>query len=185
MSDTAEQTAVHEQGLAKRVIGFWGALAMSVDGMGPILGALTVAPLIVAFAGFSAPFIVLVAGLAMGIVAFVIARFTRVLPGAASLYAYITHGLGERWGFMSTWLSFVYYYLFPPSLMIGMGLYGASMSQFVFHVHIAWYWWAIAGGLIAFGLSIVGIRISMRVDLRSRSSPISCFLQSRSGSSPR
>lgn len=165
MSDTAEQTAVHEQGLAKRVIGFWGALAMSVDGMGPILGALTVAPLIVAFAGFSAPFIVLVAGLAMGIVAFVIARFTRVLPGAASLYGYITHGLGERWGFMSTWLSFVYYYLFPPSLMIGMGLYGASMSQFVFHVHIAWYWWAIAGGLIAFGLSIVGIRISMRVDL--------------------
>ncbi len=153
-----------EESLAKGVIGFWGALAMSVEAMGPILGALTVAPLIVAFAGFSSPFIVLIAGIAMGIVAFVIARFTRVLPSAASLYTYISHGLGERWGFMSTWLSFVYYYLFPPSLMIGMGLYGASMSQFVLHANIAWYWWSIAGGLIAFGLSIVGIRLSMRID---------------------
>jgi amino acid transporter len=162
---TGQPTEEHEHTLAKRVIGFPGALAMSLEAMGPILGALTVAPLIVAFAGFSSPFIVLVAGLAMSIVAFVIARFTKVLPSAASLYTYISHGLGERWGFMSTWLSFMYYFLFPASLMIGMGLYGASMSQFIFHADIAWYWWSIAGGLIAFGLSIVGIRLSMRIDL--------------------
>ena len=155
----------HDHTLAKRAIGFWGALAMSLEAMGPILGALTVAPLIVAFAGFSAPFIVLVAGVAMGVVAYVIARFTRVLPSAASIYTYISHGLGERWGFMSTWLSFIYYFLFPPSLMIGMGLYGASLSAFVFHTHIAWYWWSITGGVIAFALSIFGIRLSMAVDL--------------------
>src|SRR5581483_10381160 len=146
-------------------IGFWGALAMSVEAMGPILGALTVAPLIVLYAGFSAPFIVLIAGIAMFIVAYVIARFTKVLPSAASIYTYISHGLGERWGFMSTWLSFMYYYLFPPSLMIGMGLYGQSMGNYVFSVDIPWYWWSIAGGLISFGLSILGIRLSMRVDL--------------------
>jgi hypothetical protein len=36
-----------EQGLQNRAIGFWGALAMSVAAMGPLLGALGVAPLIV------------------------------------------------------------------------------------------------------------------------------------------
>ncbi len=155
----------HVNSLAKGTIGFWESLAMSVEAMGPILGALSVGPLIVMFAGYSAPFIVLVAGIAMFSVAFVIARFSRVLPSAASIYTYISHGLGERTGFLSAWVSYVYYFLFPPSLMIGMGLYGESMSQYIFNVDIAWYWWSIAGALIAFGLSILGIRLSMRIDL--------------------
>src|SRR5438034_4061483 len=160
-----KQSIGHEHSLAKGVIGFWESLAMSVEAMGPILGALSVGPLIVMFAGFSAPFIVLIAGIAMFSVAFVIARFSRVLPSAASIYTYISHGLGERAGFLSAWVSYVYYFLFPPSLMIGMGLYGESMSQYIFNVDIAWYWWSIAGGLIAFWLAILGIRLSMRIDL--------------------
>jgi amino acid transporter len=165
MSATAVAAAEHEHSLAKGTIGFWESLAMSVEAMGPILGALSVGPLIVTMAGFSAPFIVLIAGVAMFTVAYVIARFSRVLPSAASIYTYISHGLGERAGFLSAWLSFMYYFLFPPSLMIGMGLYGESMSQFIFNVDIAWYWWSILGALIAFTLSILGIRLSMRIDL--------------------
>jgi amino acid transporter len=82
--------------------------------MGPLLGALSVAPLIAISAGFSAPFIVLVCGIAMFIVALTIARFARVLPSAASIYSYVSHGLGERTGFLSAWLSFMYYVLFVP-----------------------------------------------------------------------
>ncbi|HEV2953703.1 MAG TPA: APC family permease, partial [Candidatus Dormibacteraeota bacterium] len=151
--------------LAKGSIGFWEALAMSVEAMGPILGALSVAPLIAAYAGFSAPFIVVVSGIAMFTVAFTIARFTRVLPSAASIYAYISHGLGERIGFMSAWLSFVYYFLFPPSLMIGLGLYAQSATSFLWGWNVQWYVFAIAGALIAFGLSVLGIKLSMRIDL--------------------
>jgi amino acid transporter len=151
--------------LAQGSIGFWEALAMSVEAMGPILGALSVAPLIASMAGFSAPFIVLIAGIAMFTVAITIARFSRVLPAAASIYAYISHGLGERIGFLSAWLSFLYYFLFPPSLMIGLGLYAQSAASFLFGLSIQWYWFAIAGALIAFVLSIVGIRLSMRIDL--------------------
>src|SRR6201995_3997876 len=105
MSITAD-TAVpgeHDHSLARKSIGFWSALAMSVEAMGPILGALSVAPLIVLYAGFSAPFIVLIGWIAIFIVAYVIARFTRALPSAASIYTYISHGLGEHLGFMSAW----------------------------------------------------------------------------------
>src|SRR5438552_2188026 len=106
-----------EQGLKHREIGFWGPAAMSIAAMGPLLGALGVAPLIVSEAGFSAPFIFVVCWIAMFAVALTIGRFSRLLPGAASLYSYITHGLGERIGFLSAWWSFSYYILFIPLLL--------------------------------------------------------------------
>ena len=117
-----------------RAIGFWGALAMSVAAMGPLLGALSVAPLIASQAGFSTPFIFLVAWIAMFAVALTIGRFSSVLPGAASIYSYITHGLGERAGFLAAWLSFSYYLLFVPLLLAAIGIYGAAMANDVFNV---------------------------------------------------
>ena len=76
-----DASGAREQGLEHRAIGFWGALAMSVAAMGPLLGALSVAPLIVSQAGFSAPFIFLVCWIAMVAVALTIGRFTRLRRG--------------------------------------------------------------------------------------------------------
>lgn len=151
--------------LRYRSIGFWEALAMSVAAMGPLLGALGVAPLIASEAGFSAPFIFLVCWLAMFIVAVTIARFSRVLPSAASIYTYISHGLGEKAGFLSAWLSFMYYFAFEPLLLLGFGLFAESGFDFVFGITIAWYWWVIIGWGITLVLSVLGIKLSMRVDL--------------------
>ena len=155
----------HDHSLARRSIGFWEALAMSIEAMGPLLGALAVAPLIVSQAGFSAPFMVLVGGLAMLMVALTIGRFSRILPGAASIYSYISHGLGERVGFLSAWLSQMYYMLFEPLLLFGFGLFAESAFDYVFGLSVAWYWWSILAAAITFALSIIGIKISMRIDL--------------------
>src|SRR5467141_3396630 len=125
MADVSQPAAPadHEHSLARRSIGFWESLAMSIEAMGPLLGALAVAPLIVSVAGFSAPFIVLVGGVAIFIVALTIGRFSRILPSAASIYTYISHGLGEKLGFLSAWLSYMYYFLFEPLLLLGFGLF--------------------------------------------------------------
>jgi amino acid transporter len=157
--------AAREQGLQRRAVGFWGALAMSIAAMGPLLGALSVAPLIVSQAGFSAPFIFLVSWIAMFAVALTIGRFSRLLPGAASLYSYITHGLGERAGFLSAWLSFSYYIVFVPLLLTAIGLYGEAAAADVFSVHVEWWIWSIVGGALVAALAIVGIGISLRIDL--------------------
>jgi amino acid transporter len=154
-----------EQGLQHRAIGFWGALAMSVAAMGPLLGALSVAPLIVSEAGYSAPFIFLVCWLAMVAVALTIGRFSRLLPGAASIYSYVTHGLGERLGFLTAWLSFSYYIIFVPLLLTAIGLYGKAAAADVFSANIDWWIWAIVGAGIVGALAIIGISLSMRVDL--------------------
>ena len=155
----------HEHSLARKSIGFWEALAMSVEAMGPLLGALAVAPLIVSQAGFSAPFMILVCGVAITMVALTIGRFSRVLPSAASIYTYISHGLGEKVGFLSAWLSYMYYFLFEPLLLFGFGLFANSAFSFVFGVNIAWYWWSILAAAITFALSIIGIKLSLRIDL--------------------
>jgi amino acid transporter len=161
----SQAEVAHDHSLARKSIGFWEALAMSVEAMGPLLGALAVAPLIVSQAGFSAPFIILVCGVAITMVALTIGRFSRILPSAASIYTYISHGLGEKAGFLSAWLSYMYYFLFEPLLLFGFGLFANSAFSFVFGVDIAWYWWSILAAAIAFGLSIVGIKLSMRIDL--------------------
>jgi amino acid transporter len=154
-----------ETRLAYRSIGFWEALAMSVAAMGPLLGALGVAPLIASQAGFSAPFIFVVCWIAMFIVAVTIARFSRVLPSAASIYTYISKGLGERAGFLSAWLSFMYYFAFEPLLLLAFGLFAESGFDFVFGISIPWWIWVIIGWAIVLLLSVVGIKLSMRVDL--------------------
>jgi amino acid transporter len=164
-SSTDEAVGGREVRLATRSIGFWESLAMSVEAMGPLLGALGVAPLIALFAGYSAPFIFVVAWVAMFIVAITIGRFTRVLPSAASIYTYISHGLGEKVGFLSAWLSFMYYFMFLPLLLIALGIFAESGIEFVFDVSIAWYWWVIVGWGITLVLSLLGIKLSLRVDL--------------------
>jgi amino acid transporter len=133
--------------------------------MGPLLGALSVAPLIAISAGFSAPFIVLVCGIAMFIVALTIARFARVLPSAASIYSYVSHGLGEKTGFLSAWLSFMYYVLFVPQLLLAFGLYAHSGMDYVFSISLPWWIYSLIGAGIALTLSLIGIRISTRIDL--------------------
>lgn len=152
-------------GLRHRSIGFWESLALSVEAMGPLLGALSVAPLIAISAGFSAPFMVLACGIAMFIVALTIARFARRLPSAASIYSYVSHGLGERAGFLTTWLSFMYYVLFVPQLMLAFGIYAHDGMSYVFGLDIPWWVCAMFAGGVALTLSLIGIRISTRIDL--------------------
>lgn len=165
MADTTAVRDEREQGLQRRAIGFWGALAMSIAAMGPLLGALAVAPLIVSQAGFSAPFIFVLCWIAMGTVALTIGRFSRALPGAASIYSYISHGLGERFGFVSAWLSYGYYVLFVPLLLVGFGIFTDLAFNDVFDIDIAWWIWSLIAATIVFVLSVVGIRLSMRIDL--------------------
>src|SRR5712692_3013846 len=158
-------SAGHSHSRARRSIGFWEALAMSIEAMGPLLGALAVAPLIVSEAGFSAPFMILICGIAITAVALTVGRFSRILPSAASIYTYISHGLGEKLGFLSAWLSYMYYFLFEPLLLFGFGLFANSAFSYVFDIHVAWYWWATLAAAITFALSIIGIKLSMRIDL--------------------
>lgn len=174
-----------DTGLRRRAIGFWGAAALSIAAMGPLLGVLSVAPLIVSQAGFSAPFIFVACWIAMLAVALTIGRFSRVLPGAASIYSYISHGLGERIGFLAAWFFFSYFALFVPWLLLGFGIYSETGVDDVLGLSVPWWVWTVIGTAIVGAIALRGIRLSVRVDLVLA---LICDLflsSSRSSSSPR
>ncbi len=89
----------------------------------------------------------------------------RRSPGSRIDRLYITHGLGERVGFLTTWLSFSYYLFFVPLLLAAVGIYGSAMATDVLHANIDWWIWSLIAAAIVTTLAIVGIGLSMRIDL--------------------
>jgi amino acid transporter len=85
--------------LAHEAIGSARLTAFGVSNVAPagaVAGGLVI---VVAYAGFAAPLVVLIALVASLCCAVSIAEFARRLPSAGSLYTYNSRGLGETAGF--------------------------------------------------------------------------------------
>jgi Amino acid permease len=68
---------------------------------GAVAGGLVI---VVGYAGFAAPLVVLIALVASLCCAVSIAEFARRLPSAGSLYTYNSRGLGGTGGFLTGWM---------------------------------------------------------------------------------
>ena len=98
-------------------------------------------------------------------VALTIGRFSRVLPGAASIYSYISHGLGEGAassprGCRSATTSSSCRCCWRRS-----GSTAPPPARTSSASSVDWWIWALIAAAIVTVLSIVGIRLSLRIDL--------------------
>ena len=99
------------RGLAREAIGSARLTAFGVSNVAPagaVAGGLVI---VVAYAGFAAPLVVLIALVASLCCAVSIAEFARRLPSAA-LYTYNSCGLGETAGFLTGWMMVFAYALY-------------------------------------------------------------------------
>ena len=71
--------------------------------------------IVVSYAGFASPLVVLVAFIASLCCASSIAEFARRLPSAGSLYTYNSRGLGRTGGFLTGWMMVFAYALYVPA----------------------------------------------------------------------
>jgi len=78
---------------------------------------------------------------------------------------YISHGLGERIGFLAAWLSFSYFALFVPWLLLGLGTYAETGFKDALGLEVVWWVWTLIGTAIVGALALIGIKLSVRVDL--------------------
>ena len=142
-----------------RVIGFG---ASNVAPAGAVVGGLII---VVSYAGFASPLVVLVAFGASLCCASSIAEFGRRLPSAGSLYTYNSRGLGRIGGFLTGWMMVFAYALYVPA---GIALTSAYMSQLVadtLHVTISgWALFAVILGAVVL-VAYLGIGTSSSVDL--------------------
>ena len=81
--------------------------------------------IVVSYAGFASPLVVIIAFVASLCCASTIAEFAR-LPSAGSLYTYNSRGLGQNAGFLTGWMMIFAYALYVPA---GISLTSAYASQ--------------------------------------------------------
>ena len=136
--------------------------ASNVAPAGAVVGGLVI---VVAYAGFASPLVVLIAFAASLCCASSIAEFARRLPSAGSLYTYNSHGLGRVGGFVTGWMMIFAYALYVPA---GISLTSAYASQLVTdtaHVTIAaWVLFLVILGAVAL-VAYLGIGASSAADL--------------------
>ena len=142
-----------------RVIAFG---ASNVAPAGAVVGGLVI---VVSYAGFASPLVVIIAFVASVCCASSIAEFARRLPSAGSLYTYNSCGLGRTGGFLTGWMMVFAYALYVPA---GIALTSAYASQLVadtLHVTIGgWVLFLVILGAVVL-VAYLGIRTSSSVDL--------------------
>jgi len=113
-------------GLARGVVGPARVTAFGTSIVAPAASVITALVLVVAYAGFAAPLVVLITFVASLCCALSIAEFARRVPSAGWAYTYNSRGLGRTAGFLTGWMMVFGYAMFVPA---GIGLTSAYASQ--------------------------------------------------------
>ena len=153
-------------GLASGIVGSARVIAFGSSIVAPAASAITVLVIMVSYAGFASPLVVLITFVGSLCCAISIAEFARRVPSAGWAYTYNSRGLGRTAGFLTGWMMIFAYALFVPA---GVALTSAYASRLladdVLHVTID------PGALFVIILATVtvvaylGIRTSSSADL--------------------
>lgn len=134
-----------------------GVLMQGITTVAPAIGVLLTLQFITGFAGEAAPLaylltFVLVLGLAI-----VAAQLAKHLPSAGGYFTYLSRTLHPRFGFLATWLMFVY----PASPMVASVFVGFLLEE-KFGPWYHWWYFVVFCAALVFVLMYRGIEISAR-----------------------
>ena len=151
--------------LARGVVGSARVIAFGASNVAPAGAAVGGLVIVVSYAGFASPLVIIIAFVASVCCASSIAEFARRLPSAGSLYTYNSRGLGQTGGFLTGWMMVFAYALYVPA---GISLTSAYASQLVadtLHVTIGgWVLFLVILGAVVL-VAYLGIRTSSSADL--------------------
>jgi amino acid transporter len=153
------------RGLAHGVIGWTRVVAFGVSGVAPagsVVGGLVI---LVSYAGFASPLVVIVAFVASLCCANSIAEFARRLPSAGSLYTYNSRGLGRIGGFLTGWMMIAAYALYIPAGTALTSAFASMLLADVAHVTISPWVLFLVILAVAVLVAYAGIATSSSADL--------------------
>src|SRR6476469_190781 len=99
---------VADTDLQAGAIGFWGNMVRAVTHIAPGLNILLGLTFIVSFAGVTAPIAYLLGGAICLLVAIVLTQLAKEFNGAGGYFLYVSKTIGPRFGWLTTWLYFLY-----------------------------------------------------------------------------
>jgi amino acid transporter len=127
---------VADTDLKAGAIGFWGNMVQAVTHIAPGLNVLLGLTFIVSFAGVTAPIAYLLGGIICLGVAVVLTQLAKQFTGAGGYFLYISRTIGPRFGWLTTWL----YFLYDP---VAIGVVCAFTGSLVHDTLKAQYGWNI------------------------------------------
>ena len=152
-------------GLARGAIGPARVIAFGASNVAPsgaVVGGLV---LVLAYAGFASPLVVLIAFAASLCCASSIAEFARRLPSAGSLFTYTSRGLGQTGGFLTGWMMIFAYALYVPAGIALTSTYAAQLIAGTTGRAVpAWALFLVILAAVAL-VAYLGISTSTAVDL--------------------
>jgi amino acid transporter len=135
------------------------AVAMSVGVMAPTLAMSVTGVAAAEHLGRAAPLAFIVAGAAVGLVAFGFVRLSAEIAHAGSVYAFVGRALSPRWGFVAGWALLGTYLVFPTVSIMGVTVFGrAFLHAAGLADHVDWYLLALFGWAVIGLLAGLGIR---------------------------
>lgn len=152
------------RGLEAEAVGPTRVIAFGTSIVAPAGSVVTSLVLVLAFAGFASPFVVLVTFAASLCCALSIAEFARRVPSAGWAYTYNSRGLGRTGGFLTGWMMVFGYALYVPA---AIGLTSAFLSLLASTLHVSIPAWQLFLVIVVAMVVVayLGIRTSAAVDV--------------------
>ncbi len=152
-------------GLAHEVVGSGRVVAFGLSNVAPAGAVVAGLVLVVFYAGFASPLVIIIAFAASLCCANSISEFARKLPSAGSLYTYNSRGLGRMGGFLTGWVMIFAYALYVPAGISLTSSYASSLLADTLHVSVdSWALFVIILAVVSF-VAYLGIATSSVVDL--------------------
>jgi amino acid transporter len=152
-------------GLAGGVVGPARLVAFGASTIAPAGAVVAGLVVMISYAGFASPLVIVVAFIASLCCASSIAEFSRRVPSAGSLYAFNSRGLGQAGGFLTGWMMVFAYALYVPAGISLTSVYISLLLDDTVHVSIrSWAVFLIVLAAVSL-VAYLGIRTSSAADL--------------------
>ena len=126
------------RGLARGIVGSARVTAFGTSIVAPAASVVTVLVIMMSYAGFASPLVVLITFAGSLCCALSIAEFARRVPSAGWAYTYNSRGLGQTAGFLTGWMMIFGYALFVPAGIALTSMYASRLlSDDVFHATVS------------------------------------------------
>lgn len=151
-------------GLQEGALGGKEVLFQALTHIGPAIGIIFIIVGLPVFVGGSVALLLAIALAAISLTALGVVALARKVPSAGGYYSYVSHGIGERAGFVTAWL----YILYDPIGPAIVTLFTARIFSSLFQsegVNIPWWLISIVLLLVLLIVPYIGVRRSSNINL--------------------
>jgi amino acid transporter len=157
------EAVVAETELKSGALGFWGQMVQAVTHIAPGLNILLGLTFIVSFAGVTAPIAYLLGGVICLLVAIVLTQLAKEFNGAGGYFLYVSKTIGPRFGWLTTWLYFLYDPVAVAAVCAFTGSLVESTLQAQYGFHLSWYITFFILLAAVFVFTYFGVALSIKV----------------------